>query len=1116
MRARHLGLGLGLVLLAACGSSGLDEHDGPDAATPATATTTAATRRDPWQLVRATSALRARLVDPRAISRVGERFEPAAAKPRAGWQPLGGAPKVSFPATASGAMRLAVSEDVWIELTPEDVAAAPGDTAEGALVYRGVQPDVDAVHVATGERVEELRVFHAPRAEVRASWRIASGPGVREVRVRERLVEVVDAQGRVRLATEKAFAVDAAGERRDAEIAVAAGRLSASVDARGMRGEVVLDPSWVAVANMNVARRGMPLLRMSDGRYLVAGGYDGTSMLSSAEVFDPVSNAWTLTAMRTVHFYNWPLGAVELPDGRVLVAGGYSASSTPSAAAETLSPTTMTWTPVSPMKAARTEVVLTRLKSGKILVTGGASGTSGATVEIFDSTSNTWTSYSGPAGLAVYHTVVALPNGNALVAGDNNAWLFNAGSNTFGAAQAMPAGHYNGTFGGLTSDGRVLVVGNGTSPSLYDPTLGSWTSTGPMAHSWAEVQIAVLPDASLVTFQGPYYGAYVGNRYDSSLDMWSDVPVPAAGIFGTTVAAPWGLFAVGSPGVASTQALKFLSSPSGAGCSDGSTCLSGSCVDGVCCDTACNLPCQACNESGKAGTCSIVSGSPRGTRTCNGTGSCAGACNGVSAICTYPNTSTPCGTASCASGTATSTGTCNGTGTCNAPAAAACAPFACGATACKTSCATSADCAATAYCDSGTAKCVAKKSGGAMCGNGSECASTFCVDGVCCDRACNGTCEACGATGVCANVTGLPKAGHGSCNGTGPCAGSCSGASSACGYPGSSTSCGSPSCSGSTATLVAACDGAGTCGTASTSSCAPYVCGGLACKSSCSGNGDCSSGNVCTGGACVTAPVDAGVDSAVDTGAPDTGAPDSGSPDTGALDTGTADTGAPDTGTPDLGVVDVGTPSAVPPPIAATTFSKCVADGDCATGHCADGVCCNTACKEHCHSCALPGAPGVCTPEPAGVDLRAECGAAGTCVGTCSGKDDGSCAGSGPGTVCERNRCTSPSTGLGSAVCSGASGTCQSDKAIAFDCAPYICEGAFGACRSTCNTSTDCAQGFTCEVATGHCITPSVAPPDAGGSGGCDVSSTGARSQAGLALGAIALALAARRRARRG
>lgn len=44
----------------------------------------------------------------------------------------------------------------------------------------------------------------------------------------------------------------------------------------------------------------------------------------------------------------------------------------------------------------------------------------------------------------------------------------------------------------------------------------------------------------------------------------------------------------------------------GAECLDPDDCISGNCVDDVCCDTACNGPEQACNLPGNEGTCSSL------------------------------------------------------------------------------------------------------------------------------------------------------------------------------------------------------------------------------------------------------------------------------------------------------------------------------------------------------------------------------------------------------------------------------------------------------------------------------------------------------------------------------
>jgi hypothetical protein len=59
-----------------------------------------------------------------------------------------------------------------------------------------------------------------------------------------------------------------------------------------------------------------------------------------------------------------------------------------------------------------------------------------------------------------------------------------------------------------------------------------------------------------------------------------------------------------------------------------------------------------------------------------------------------------CGPAGCQNGSAT-TQACNGIGSCSVIIGASCAPFACGASACNTTCKTDADCASGAHCDKG-------------------------------------------------------------------------------------------------------------------------------------------------------------------------------------------------------------------------------------------------------------------------------------------------------------------------------------------------------------------------------------------------------------------------------
>lgn len=112
------------------------------------------------------------------------------------------------------------------------------------------------------------------------------------------------------------------------------------------------------------------------------------------------------------------------------------------------------------------------------------------------------------------------------------------------------------------------------------------------------------------------------------------------------------------------------------------TCATGFCVDGVCCDTACEGQCQACDVSGSEGTCAPATGTPRGTRaTCTGDGTmCGGTCDGTTVdACVYPTTQ--CRPPSCAAGTQHDAASC-AMGTCPADTTHACAAGECAGDAC--------------------------------------------------------------------------------------------------------------------------------------------------------------------------------------------------------------------------------------------------------------------------------------------------------------------------------------------------------------------------------------------------------------------------------------------------
>ncbi|AKT37388.1 uncharacterized protein CMC5_015240 [Chondromyces crocatus] len=235
---------------------------------------------------------------------------------------------------------------------------------------------------------------------------------------------------------------------------------------------------------------------------------------------------------------------------------------------------------------------------------------------------------------------------------------------------------------------------------------------------------------------------------------------------------------------------------------------------------------------------------------------------------------------------------------------------------------------------------------GEPCGTASQCQSGFCVDGVCCDTACNATCQACSATakgagedGTCGNAADNQDP-HNDCESEDQTTcgrdGTCDGAGSCRLYP-TGSSCGETAgCDSGVQTSPDQCDGAGTCLIGGTESCGSYACDptGMSCLSSCTTIADCATGFYCNAqNECVAQKT--GINQACTAGL----------------------------------------------------------EGECASGYCVDGYCCNDACDGECRACSTAkkgtGSNGTCGNVAINTDPDAECNgftcSGGACRTTCSG-----------------------------------------------------------------------------------------------------------------------------------
>ncbi|WP_224369136.1 Kelch repeat-containing protein [Hyalangium versicolor] len=114
--------------------------------------------------------------------------------------------------------------------------------------------------------------------------------------------------------------------------------------------------------------------RLPDGRVMVVGGSTSRAA-ETAEVFEPISNTWTLVA--PPHMPRESHAAVVTADGAVLVLGGAHFSTGTLSSAERFEPATGTWSLVTSLQAPRRGAGVVRLPDGEVLLVGGFSDAGG-------------------------------------------------------------------------------------------------------------------------------------------------------------------------------------------------------------------------------------------------------------------------------------------------------------------------------------------------------------------------------------------------------------------------------------------------------------------------------------------------------------------------------------------------------------------------------------------------------------------------------------------------------------------------------------------------------------------------------------------------------------------
>lgn len=554
----------------------------------------------------------------------------------------------------------------------------------------------------------------------------------------------------------------------------------------------LFDPAsgtFTATGSLSRERAGATATLLASGKVLVTGG----STTSTAEMYDEAAGTFRLlpATLRQPHEDH---GAVLLSSGRVLFVDIVSS--------ELFDPDTETFSVGPTMSLQRDGRTATLLPNGDVLVGGAIAN---VLLERYVAATNGFTLVGTTDKSAILESAASFPFGRALIGfgarlsggvGSPETWTFDAlAEGGRGATGPMSSTAPARAHGELvqTSRGSLLQAGGDDCAGGCMHTTPCSLETMVLEPRLKALAPAITTAPASIAPEVPF--DVVGVRFEGTRDARNRVPifafVPASGqgtLYATTLSFDEthakvrfpssglrgkGFLHASVAGLAGAGVLVDLGpAANGASCGGVEACASGHCVDGVCCDTPCQGPCLACTlakkGSGPDGVCGAI---PTDQSTTD-----------------------------------------------------ACALFQ-----------------------------------GAPCLVDRQCATGLCVDGICCDARCEGQCEACtvaGSLGTCVPVLGAPKGARAACaTGSDACsARRCDGTTrGTCeGYEPPTTQCRVAGCAAGVETLAASCTGSGACPAAATRSCEPYVCGDAACLTRCTADTECTTNYRCVSGKCVT------------------------------------------------------------------------------------------------------------------------------------------------------------------------------------------------------------------------------------------------------------------------
>jgi N-acetylneuraminic acid mutarotase len=299
------------------------------------------------------------------------------------------------------------------------------------------------------------------------------------------------------------------------------------------------DPSTETwnVTSPSLPKNGAMIATIANGKVLATGGFNistatltGQIGCTSAEVYDPLSDSWTVVAPMSLQRRFHTLSSMQ--NGTALAVGG-AVLFTAISNCETYDPATNAWSSVASLNDARIQHAAITLQDGRVLVVGGT--TDGITepsnlFEIYTlggiwAASGSFIGHVNTALGGVYANrtpiLVPLQNGKVLAIGVritsslSDVAIFDPQTNLMTQARQpnFPVGQQAVT---LTS-GKVLMTGGttsgdvGTISEVYDPTTDTWEQVGSLNVPRSGAPMVVLQDGTAMILGSGYPNGFFAN-----------------------------------------------------------------------------------------------------------------------------------------------------------------------------------------------------------------------------------------------------------------------------------------------------------------------------------------------------------------------------------------------------------------------------------------------------------------------------------------------------------------------------------------------------------------------------------------------------------------------------